>query len=87
VLASYTLGHQVTEPYDFTKSLRTALRHLGPEVVVLLGPGNSLGGPSARILVWEGWRGWRDRDAFDEAQTEDPFLLSFGVSLQRRLIA
>jgi [acyl-carrier-protein] S-malonyltransferase len=86
-LADYTLGHQVTEPYDFTASLRTALRYLGPEVVILLGPGNSLGGPSARILVWEGWSGWRDRSAFDEAQHEDPFLLSFGVSLQRRLLA
>ena len=87
VLASYTLGHQVTEPYDYTNSLRTAMRHLGPDAIILLGPGNSLGGPTARIIVWEGWRGWRDREAFDGAQPEDPFLLSFGVSLQRRLLA
>lgn len=86
-LAEYTLGHQVTEPYHFTTSLRTALRYLAPDVVILLGPGNSLGGPSARIVVWEGWKGWKNRDDFDEAQREDPYLLSFGVSLQRRLLA
>jgi malonyl CoA-acyl carrier protein transacylase len=85
-LHSYTLGHQVTEPYDFTKSLRSALRYLGPDVVILLGPGNSLGGPSARIVVWEGWKGWKEREAFDKAQQEHPFLLSFGVSLQRRML-
>ena len=86
-LRAYTLGHQVTQVYDYTESLKSALHHLAPDVVILLGPGNSLGGPSARIVIWDGWRGWRNREAFDTEQQQDPFLLSFGVSLQRRLIA
>ena len=85
VLLDYTLGGQVTDPYDFTLSVRTALRQLAPDVVVCLGPGNALGGPIARILVEEGWRGARSREDLDTLQQSDtPVLLSFGVALQRR---
>jgi malonyl CoA-acyl carrier protein transacylase len=82
-LREYTLGAQVTTPYDFRLGLLAALRHTGADVVVVLGPGNSLGGPIARVLVAEGWRGLRDKAAFERAQAEDPALLSFGVSTQR----
>lgn len=86
-LLDYTLGYQVTEPYDFTTAVRTALRHTGADVVIALGPGNSLGGPLARILVSEGWRGTRDRAGFDALQQSDePSLLSFGVTVQRRAL-
>lgn len=85
-LAAYTLGHQVVRPYDFTTSLRTALRATAPDVVITLGPGNALGGPSARILCREGWRGIRSRADFDAHQNERPLLLSFGVSKQRELL-
>ncbi|HHO52997.1 MAG TPA: ACP S-malonyltransferase [Deltaproteobacteria bacterium] len=80
-LAAYTLGHQVVEPYDLTTSVRTALRHTGADVVVCLGPGNPLGGPVARILVAEGWRGARSRGALEAL--EPPALLSFGFPPQR----
>lgn len=80
-LASYTLGHQVVEPYDFTTSVRTALRHTGADVVICLGPGNPLGGPVARILVNEGWRGIRSKEALDAL--DEPALLSFGFPPQR----
>ncbi len=83
-LAAYTLGHQVVRPYDFTTSLRAALRHTAPDVVVALGPGNSLGGPIARTLVAEGWRGIRTKMDFEANQRKSPLLLSFGVSVQRR---
>jgi [acyl-carrier-protein] S-malonyltransferase len=87
-LRAYTLGDQVVAPYDFALGLRTALQHCGPDVVILLGPGNSLGGAAARILQTEGWRGASDRAAFDAVQASDaPALLSFGVKPQRaRLI-
>ncbi len=86
-LAAYTLGHQVVAPYNLTVALRTALQHCAPDVVVALGPGNSLGGPIARALVTAGWRGLRTRDDFDRAQASDePALLAFGVSLQRPLL-
>ena len=37
-LRDYTLGHQVTEPYDFTASVRVALREFAPDHLVLPGP-------------------------------------------------
>ena len=85
-LADYTLGHQVVDVYDLALSVRTALHHCGPDVVVTLGPGNALGGPIARMLVQEGWRGHRTREAFDAAQRTDPLLRSFGVRPQRALL-
>jgi [acyl-carrier-protein] S-malonyltransferase len=82
-LAQYTLGHQVVQPYDFTTSIVTALHATAPEVVIVLGPGNSLGGPLARILTADGWGGPRTRAEFEAAQRSSPTLLSFGVSRQR----
>lgn len=83
-LWEYTLGAQVVDTYDFATSLRTALRHLAPDVVVALGPGNSLGAPIASVLVQEGWAGVRSRADFDARQQGDePLLLAFGVTKQR----
>lgn len=80
-LRDYTLGAQVVEPYDFTTSVRTALRHVAPDVVVCLGPGNPLGGPVARTLVAEGWRGLRSRSAF--LDHTPPLVRSFGLPEHR----
>ncbi len=82
-LGAYTLGHQVVAPFDFAIAVRAALRHCAPEVVVALGPGNSLGAPLAALLVQEGWQGVRTREAFEARQAEAPLLLSFGVPDQR----
>lgn len=78
LLASYTLGHQVVAPFDFTTAVRRALNHVAPDIVVAIGPGNALGGPLARILAEHGWRGSRGKAAFLKRQAEDPMLLSFG---------
>ena len=80
-LRAYTLGHQVVAPYDYGLALRAALHHTAPDLVALLGPGNSLGGPSAAVLVQDGWRGLSTRDAFTQAA--EPLLLSWGVPHQR----
>lgn len=85
-IADYTLGHQVYRPYDFATSLLSAVRRCAPDRIVLLGPGNPLGGPSARTLVADGWRGIRTRADLDAQSREDPRLLSFGVAMQRRLL-
>ena len=86
-IANYTLGAQITETYDFTQSIRAALRHTAPDVVIALGPGNALGGPLAAILVQEGWRGLETRADFEAMQaTDEPVLLSFGVDSQRALL-
>ena len=70
-LANYTLGDQVTTPYDFTASVRVALGELGPERIVLPGPGNTLGGICGQILIELGWRGIHSRDDFDRVQDSD----------------
>lgn len=76
-LARYTLEEQVVNPYDFSASLRVALREYAPEVLVLPGPGNSLGGICGQLLVTEGYRGIRTRSAFQEAQAgPSPVLLA-----------
>lgn len=83
-LAAYTLGHQVVRPYDFALSLQVACEHTAPDVIVLLGPGNPLGGPVAASLVHMGWRAMRTRADLDAHQAGDPpLLLSFGVPEQR----
>jgi [acyl-carrier-protein] S-malonyltransferase len=78
-LRDYTLTLQPVVPYDFATSLRVALREWAPEVLVLPGPGNSLGGICGQILVGEGYGGIRDRAAFAAAQRgPEPVLLSMG---------
>ncbi len=83
-LRDYTLGHQVVRAFDFTRAVLTALHHCAPDVVIALGPGNALGGPLARILVQDHWRGIADRADFEALQASDPILLAFGVDDQRR---
>ncbi|MCA9568046.1 MAG: ACP S-malonyltransferase [Myxococcales bacterium] len=86
-LRDYTLGHQVTAPFDFTRAVKTALEHTGADVVVALGPGNGLGGPLARTIVECHWRGIVDRAGFEAAQAStDPVLLAFGIPEQRALL-
>jgi malonyl CoA-acyl carrier protein transacylase len=82
-IAAYTLGHQVVEPYDYTTSLRVALREYAPDAIVLLGPGGSLGGPTGQVLAAEGWRGIHDKADFARLQEEDPFVLSMARPEQR----
>lgn len=67
-LRDYTLGPELTTPYDVTLSVRVGLREFAPERIVLPGPGNPLGSICGQILIEEGWRGLRSRADFDAAQ-------------------
>lgn len=76
-LREYTLSEQVTTPFRFAVSVRVALREEAPDVLVLPGPGNSLGGICGQIVVAEGYRGIRSREEFEAAQRSDePVVLS-----------
>lgn len=86
-IADYTLGTQITEAYDFTTSLRVALREYAPDRLVLLGPGSNLGGAIAQSLITEGWQNIRSRTDFMNRQASDPFLLAMGRPEQRRLLS
>jgi hypothetical protein len=67
-LRDYTLGPELTTPYDVTLSVRVGLREFAPERIVLPGPGYPLGSICGQILIEEGWRGLRSRADFDAAQ-------------------
>lgn len=83
-LWSYTLGPQLVEPFDFTRAIATALGELGPDVIILPGPGDTLGGPIGQILVAERWRGVRDRAGFLALQaSEQPIVLAMHRPEQR----
>jgi [acyl-carrier-protein] S-malonyltransferase len=87
-LCEYTLGHQVTETFDYSATVRVLLRELAPDVVILLGPGNPLGGPTAQVMLREGWRGMRTRADFDAAQRgEAKPLVSYGLEAERARLA
>jgi malonyl CoA-acyl carrier protein transacylase len=75
-LRDYTLGEQVVIPFDFATSVRVGLREWAPDLLVLPGPGNSLGGICGQILVSEGYRRIHSRADFETVQREDPLILS-----------
>ena len=76
-LAEQTLNGQANAPYDFARGFRVALREYAPDVVMLPGPGASLGAACAQLIVAEGYRGLRSRADFEAAQAgSSPILLS-----------
>ncbi len=85
-LYQYTLGEQVTTPYDFSTSIEVALKEFAPDHLILLGPGSSLGPPVAQILIRHRWRNLRSKSDFMQLQAEDPYLLSMGRVDQRPLV-
>lgn len=85
-LYHYTLGHQVVEPYDFTRAITVALKEFAPDHLILLGPGSSLGGSIGQILIANHWRGLKSKTDFSERQVRDPILLAMGREDQRELV-
>lgn len=76
-LAEHTLREQPVTTYDFASSLRVALREYAPDVILLPGPGSSLGAACAQLVVDEGYRGLRSRGDLEAAQRgAAPILLS-----------
>jgi len=85
-LRDYTLGHQVTEPYDFTAAIRTAAREFAPDLFIIPGPGTTLGGAVAQSLILAHWRGMDSKAAFQTRQAAEPFLISMGLPEQRAMV-
>ncbi len=75
-LRDYTLGEQVTTPFDFATAVRVALREWAPDLLILPGPGNSLGGICGQVLVREGYRGIHSRADFEAVQRSSPVIIS-----------
>lgn len=76
-LAARSLVSHAEAPYDFARAFRVALREYAPEVILLPGPGASLGAACAQLIVAEGYRGIRSRTEFEAVQASPaPILLS-----------
>ncbi len=82
-LWDYTLGEQLVAPYDFTAAIRVGVREFAPDRIVIPGPGATLGGATAQVLVQLGWRGLDSKAAFLALQAQDPALLCMGIPEQR----
>ena len=85
-LYHYTLGQQIIETYDFSKSIEIALKEFAPDCLILAGPGATLGAPIAQELIRHSWIGLTSKTDFSDRQKEDPFLLAMGRDDQRKLI-
>lgn len=82
-LWDYTLGAQVTETYDFAAAIRVSVREFAPDVLIVLGPGETLGGAVAQSLIAINWRGLADKNDFSRRQATAPVLLAMGRADQR----
>jgi malonyl CoA-acyl carrier protein transacylase len=85
-LRTYTFGTQILETYDFTRAVQVAVREYAPDRIILLGPGDTLGGAIAQALIAIQWRGIGSKHDFQEMQASSPFLLSMGREDQRALV-
>lgn len=82
----YTFGHQILAPYDFALSVQVAVKEFAPDVIILPGPGDTLGGAIAQSLIGIGWQGIAGKGDFMARQASDPILLSMGRPEQRALV-
>lgn len=85
-LWDYTFGHQILQPYDFTAAMTVVVREFAPDRVVLLGPGETLGGAIGQVLVGLKWLDISSRNMFTARQGEDPFLIGMGRPSQRGIV-
>jgi acyl transferase domain-containing protein len=86
-LHDYTFVAQILETYHFTRAVQVAVREHAPDRIVLLGPGDTLGGAIAQALIAIEWRGLRSKADFQAMQSADPFLIAMGREDQRALVA
>ena len=86
LLKNYTLKEQVENSFNFSASIETCLKEFCPEKVILLGPGNSLGGSIAQIMININWLSIKSKNDFLEMQSDNPYILSMSLDSQRKLV-
>ena len=85
-IRDYTFGHQILAAYDFARSVQVAVREFAPDVLILPGPGDTLGGAIAQSLIGIEWQGIASKADFAARQVSDPILLSMARAEQRALV-
>ena len=82
-LYDYTFGYQIVNPFDYTKAITVAIKEFAPDKIILLGPGNSLGAPTAQILIKENWLEMDSKESFQAIQDEKSYIISMSRKDQR----
>lgn len=82
----YTLGHQVDRTYDFSKAIEVSVKEFAPDHLIILGPGMTLGGAVAQVLINRKLKPMKNKEDFKVLQKENPYLLSMGEDDQRKLV-
>jgi len=86
-LYDYTLRTQVIVTYDFTRAIAVAAREFAPDLFIVAGPGNTLGGAVAQSLICADWQGLDKKSSFSERQAgPSPILVSMGLADQRNAV-
>ena len=85
-LWNYTLGHQVDHTYDFTKSIDVAVKEFAPDYLIITGPGMTLGGAVAQVLINNKLKPIKNKDEFKELQATTPYIISMAEPDQRKIV-
>lgn len=85
-LRYYTLATQVKETYGFSHAVRVALKEFTPDTVILTGPGSTMGGAVAQVMIQEKWKNLRNKQDFIRTQESEPVLLAMGIDEQRQKV-
>ena len=73
--------------YNFTKAISVAIKEFCPDNLVLLGPGNTLGGAVGQILIQNKWDGINSKKSFSKKQLNDTYLISMGINDQCKMVS
>lgn len=71
----YTFETQVSDCYHFSKAVQVAVKEFAPDKLILLGPGQNLGGAVAQSLIEIGYAGLQHKQDFVVRQQSDNPLL------------
>ncbi|MCM2348835.1 MAG: hypothetical protein NDI69_02370 [Bacteriovoracaceae bacterium] len=85
-LWDYTLGHQVDQTYNFSKSIEVCVKEFAPDYLIITGPGMTLGGAVAQVLINKKLKAMTSKDEFKQFQNHSPYLLSMAEPQQRKLV-
>ncbi|MCO4321338.1 malonyl CoA-ACP transacylase [Aliidiomarina quisquiliarum] len=83
-LRDYTLNTQVTETYNFSQAIEVAMKEFAPDVLILTGPGSTMGGAVAQVMIEVNWQDLADKQDFIARQKNQPLLLAMGMDGQRQ---
>lgn len=72
----YTFQTQVADCYHFTRAVQVAVKEFAPDKLILLGPGQNLGGAVAQSLIEIGYAGLQNKQDFVALQqSNNPLLI------------